>query len=94
MKLRYRKSQELFLWHGADPEHRDDSNRSAFDYARLRQPQALAALDVLQRGANSMSTWWQYGPCRGQTDKVQIPFMRLGGTYSDTPSRQQIWVIC
>lgn len=56
MKLRYRKSQELFLWHGADPENRDDSNRSAFDYARLRQPQALAALDVLQRGANSMST--------------------------------------
>eukprot|EP00435_Cladocopium_sp_Y103_P032197 s3535_g8.t1 len=41
---------ELFLWHGADPDHRDESNRSAFDYARLRQPQALAALEVLQRG--------------------------------------------
>ena len=44
------KSEELFLWHGADPEHRDDSNRSAFDYARLRQPPAQAALEVLQRG--------------------------------------------
>lgn len=43
--------QELFLWHGADPGHRDDSNRSALDYARLRQPQALAALEVLQKGS-------------------------------------------
>ncbi|CAJ1381404.1 unnamed protein product [Effrenium voratum] len=41
---------ELFLWHGAEVNHRDDSGRSAMDYAQLRQPPALAALEVMQRG--------------------------------------------
>ena len=43
-------SKELFLWHGAEVNHRDDSGRSAMDYAQLRQPPALAALEVMQRG--------------------------------------------
>ncbi|CAE7223938.1 invs, partial [Symbiodinium sp. CCMP2592] len=44
---------ELFLWHGADPEHRDASGHSAVDYARLRQPQASAVLDTLLRGCRA-----------------------------------------
>ncbi|CAE7501080.1 invs [Symbiodinium sp. KB8] len=45
---------ELFLWHGADPEHRDASGHSALDYARLRQPEASAVVDALLRGRPSM----------------------------------------
>ncbi|CAE7225546.1 invs, partial [Symbiodinium pilosum] len=41
---------ELFLWYGADPEHQDDQGHSALDYARIREPQASAALGSLLRG--------------------------------------------
>ncbi|CAE8596196.1 unnamed protein product [Polarella glacialis] len=38
---------ERFLDQHADPHHKDESGRSALDYARLRQPPAAAALKVL-----------------------------------------------
>ena len=46
-----RTAKELFLWYGADPDHKDQAGHSALDYARLRQPQASAALEALLRGS-------------------------------------------
>ena len=45
------EAEELFLWHGADPNHQDELRRSALDYARLRQPEASSALQALLRGS-------------------------------------------
>merc|ERR1719198_110926 len=38
-----------FMFQKADPEHRDDNGRTAFDYAR--EHDSVAALEQLQRGA-------------------------------------------